>query len=139
MVAYLPQVAKRMTRMFTSKPDVTPTATTAVDRKRSVIAEDLVIEGNVICQGILECGGQITGDISADSLILTSTARVRGRLRARHLTIEGELQGAATALKVSIKSNARVKANFAYETIEIASGAEVFGEYKTISADTFKL
>jgi len=139
MVAYLPQVAKRMTRMFTSKPDVTPTTTTAVDRKRSVIAEDLVIEGNIVCQGILECGGQITGDVTADSLILTSTARVRGGLRARHLTIEGELQGAATALKVSIKSNARVKANFAYETIEIASGAEVMGSYKVISADTFKL
>jgi cytoskeletal protein CcmA (bactofilin family) len=72
-------------------------------------------------------------------LILTSTARVRGRLRAKQLTIEGELQGAATALKVSIKSNARVKANFAYETLEIASGAQVMGDYKPISADTFKL
>lgn len=125
--------------MFTSKPDVTPTASAAVDRKRSVIAEDIVIEGNIVCQGILECGGQITGDITADSLILTSTARVRGRLLSRHLTIEGELQGAATALKVSIKSNARVKANFAYETLEIASGAQVMGDYKPISADTFKL
>ncbi len=125
--------------MFTSKPDATPTATTTVDRKRSVIAEDIVIEGNIVCQGILECGGQITGDITADRLILTSTARVRGRLRARQLTIEGELQGAATALKVSIKSNARVKANFAYETLEIAPGAQVMGDYKPISADTFKL
>ena len=139
MAAYLPQVAKRMTRMFTSKPDAAPTATTAVDRKRSVIAEDMVIEGNIVCQGILECGGQITGDIAADSLILTSTARVRGRLRARQLTIEGELQGAATALNVNIKTGARVKANFAYETLEVASGAQVDGEYKRISADSFKL
>ena len=125
--------------MFNSKPTDTPIATPAIDRKRSVIAEDIVIEGNIISQGILEFGGQIKGDITADAVVLTSTARVRGRVRARQLTIEGELQGAATALNVNIKTGARVKANFAYETLEVASGAQVDGEYKRISADSFKL
>ena len=125
--------------MFTSKPDATLAATTAADRKRSVIAEDIVIEGNIISQGILEFGGQITGDVTADAVVLTPAARVRGRVRARQLTIEGELQGAATALNVNIKTGARVKANFAYETLEVASGAQVDGEYKRISADSFKL
>jgi cytoskeletal protein CcmA (bactofilin family) len=103
-----------------------------------VIAEDIVIEGNIISQGILEFSGQITGDVTADAVVLTSTARVRGRVRARQLTIEGELQGAATALNVTIKNGARVKANFAYETLEVASGAQVDGEYKRISAEKFK-
>ena len=125
--------------MFTSKPSQTPMPTAATDRKRSVIAEDILIEGNIVSQGILEFGGQITGDITADAVVLTSTARVRGRVRARQLTIEGELQGAATALNVNIKTGARVKANFAYETLEVASGAQVDGEYKRISADSFKL
>ena len=126
-------------RMFNSKPDATPTTTAGADRKRSVIAEDIVIEGNIISQGILEFGGQITGDVTADAVVLTPAARVRGRVRARQLTIEGELQGAATALNVNIKTGARVKANFAYETLEVASGAQVDGEYKRISADSFKL
>ena len=125
--------------MFNSKPDATPTTAAAADRKRSVIAEDIVIEGNIISQGILEFGGQITGDVTADAVVLTPAARVRGRVRARQLTIEGELQGAATALNVSIKTGAIVKANFAYETLEVASGAQVDGEYKRISADSFKL
>ena len=125
--------------MFNSKPDATPTTAAAADRKRSVIAEDIVIEGNIISQGILEFGGQITGDVTADAVVLTPAARVRGRVRARQLTIEGELQGAATALNVSIKTGARVKANFAYETLEVASGAQVDGEYKRISAEKFKL
>lgn len=125
--------------MFNSKPDATPTTAAAADRKRSVIAEDIVIEGNIISQGILEFGGQITGDVTADAVVLTPAARVRGRVRARQLTIEGELQGAATALNVNIKTGARVKANFAYETLEVASGAQVDGEYKRISADSFKL
>lgn len=125
--------------MFNSKPADTPSATATVDRKRSVIAEDIVIEGNIISQGILEFGRQISGDIAADAVVLTSTARVRGRVRACQLTIEGELQGAASALNVNIKNGARVKANFAYETLEVASGAQVDGEYKRISADSFKL
>ena len=125
--------------MLNSKPDATTTTAAAADRKRSVIAEDIVIEGNIISQGILEFGGQITGDVTADAVVLTPAARVRGRVRARQLTIEGELQGAATALNVNIKTGARVKANFAYETLEVASGAQVDGEYKRISADSFKL
>lgn len=132
--------------MFHSKPDdvplkpaEAPSAPAISDRKRSVIAEDIVIEGNIVSQGILEFGGQITGDITADAVVLTSTARVRGRVRARQLTIEGELQGAATALNVSIKTGTRVKANFAYQTLQVASGAQVDGQYKRISADQFKL
>lgn len=125
--------------MFNSKPAETPNSAAVTDRKRSVMAEDILIEGNIVSQGILEFGGQITGDITADAVVLTSTARVRGRVRTRQLTIDGELQGATTALNVSIKNGARVKANFAYETLEIASGAQVEGEYKRISADTFKL
>jgi cytoskeletal protein CcmA (bactofilin family) len=72
-------------------------------------------------------------------VVLTSTARVHGRVEARQLTIEGELQGAASALHVSIKTGACVKANFAYETLEVAAGAQVEGECQRISADTFKL
>lgn len=125
--------------MINSKPDATATTSAAADQKRSVIAEDIVIEGNIISQGILEFGGQITGDVTADAVVLTPTARVRGRVRARQLTINGELQGAATALNVSIKNGARVKANFAYEILEVASGAQVDGGYKRISADSFKL
>ena len=125
--------------MFNSKSADTPNATATIDRKRSVIAEDILIEGNIVSQGILEFGGKITGDITADAVVLTATARVRGRVRARQLTIEGELQGAATALNVNIKTGARVKANFAYETLEVASGAQVVGEYKRVSADSFKL
>ena len=123
--------------MFNSKPAETPNATTAIDRKRSVIADDIFVEGNIVAQGILEFGGQITGDLTADAVILTSSARVRGRVRARQLTIDGTLEGAVTALNVSIKNGARVKANFAYETLEIASGAHVEGDYKRVSADTF--
>jgi cytoskeletal protein CcmA (bactofilin family) len=125
--------------MSNSKPNETPNQATAGGRTRSVIAEDLVIEGNIVSQGILEFGGQITGDMTADALVLTSTARVRGQVWARQLTIEGELQGAATALNAHIKNGARARAKFTYATLEVASGAQVGGEYKRVSPDAFEL
>jgi hypothetical protein len=40
---YLLIAAERMTQMFNSKPVEAPAAATATDRKRSVIAEDILI------------------------------------------------------------------------------------------------
>ena len=111
----------------------------AINRKRSVMAEDILIEGNIVSQGVLEFGGQITGNLTADAVILTSTARVQGRVRTRTLTIEGDLRGAAIALHISVKKGSHVRANLAYETLEIEPGSNVTGEYTRISADTFKL
>jgi cytoskeletal protein CcmA (bactofilin family) len=125
--------------MFTAKPIAPHGAPAAVDRKRSVLAEDLYIDGNIIAEGVLEFGGTIQGDLTADAIILTPTARVKGRIRARQLTVEGELRGAVTALNISIKNGARVQANFAYNLLDIASGAQVEGQLSHISADNFKL
>ena len=114
-------------------------AATASERKRSVFAEDLRIEGIIASDGILEFGGQLTGDLTADVLVLTPTARVTGNVRARQLTIEGQLQGEVNAFKVSIKTGARVMANVANDQLDIASGAHVEGGYSRVNADTFKL
>lgn len=105
----------------------------SVDRTRSVIGEDVRIEGNVVLNGILEVSGQIIGDVTADAVVLTPTARVHGRIRARQLTIDGEMRGAATAVHVTMTSGARVMANFAYATLEVAAGAQVVGDYKRLT------
>ena len=120
----------------TQSPSVAPTQT---DRKRSVFAEDLRIEGNITSEGIVEFGGQLTGDLTADAVVLTSTARVKGLVHARKLTVEGQLHGKVNALQVSIKTGARVIADVAYDRLEIASGAHVEGAYSRINADKFKL
>ena len=69
--------------MFNSKPAEAPAIVAATDLKRSVIAEDILVDGNIVCQGILEFGGQITGDITADTVVVTSTARVRERVQVQ--------------------------------------------------------
>lgn len=125
--------------MFSPKPNAPQAEASVLDRKRSVLADDLQIEGNIVAQGVLEFGGTITGDLTADAIILTPTARVKGRVRARQLMIEGELHGAATAVNITLKHSARVQANFAYGQLDIASGAQIDGQLTRISEDSFKL
>ncbi|UYP67605.1 polymer-forming cytoskeletal protein [Thalassobacter stenotrophicus] len=109
------------------------------ERKRSIFADDLRIDGNIISEGILEFGGQLTGDLTADAVVLTPTARVKGSVRARQLTIAGKLEGDVTAMHVSIKTGARVMASVAYDRLDIASGAQVEGAYSRVDAGKFKL
>lgn len=120
----------------TQSPLVAPTQT---DRKRSVFAEDLRIEGNITSEGIVEFGGQLTGDLTADAVVLTSTARVKGLVHGRKLTVEGQLHGKVNALQVSIKTGARVMADVAYDRLDIASGAQVEGAYSRVDAGKLKL
>lgn len=121
------------------KPSSSPSAPSQTERTRSIFAEDLRIEGNITSEGIVEFGGQLTGDLTADAVVLTSTARVQGRVRARQLTVEGQLQGEVTALQLNIKSSARVNADVAYNLLDIASGAQVEGAFGQASTDKFKL
>ncbi|CUH61556.1 bactofilin family protein [Thalassobacter stenotrophicus] len=121
------------------KTSSSPSAPSQTERKRSIFADDLRIEGNITCEGILEFGGQLTGDLTADAVVLTPTARVKGSVRARQLTIEGKLEGDVTAMHVSIKTGARVMASVAYDRLDIASGAQVEGAYSRVDAGKFKL
>ena len=93
----------------------------------------------LVAEGIVEFGGQLTGDLTADAVVLTSTARVKGLVHGRKLTVEGQLHGKVNALQVSIKTGARVMADVAYDRLDIASGAQVEGAYSRVDAGKFKL
>ena len=124
--------------MFGTKAPSAPALSDSTDRKRSVLAEDVRIEGKIAVAGILEFGGEITGDLTADALILNSTARVTGNVRARQLTIEGQVNGTVTARNLSIKSGAHVSGDFIYDTLDVATSASIDGKVSRLVSDQFK-
>lgn len=106
----------------------TPIPTKASDdRKRSIIQSDIRIEGNFKAEGILEFGGTISGNVTADTLILTRDGVITGDIYARHVTIEGTQSGKIIALNVNLKSSARLKADITYDRLCIESGAQIEG------------
>lgn len=106
----------------------TPTPPKANDeRKRSIIQNDIRIEGHFSAEGILEFGGTIVGNVTADTLILTRDGTIHGDINARHVTIEGTQSGKIVALNVNLKSSARLQTDIIYDRLCIESGAQIEG------------
>lgn len=99
-------------------------------RKRSRISEDLVIEGNLESRGIVEFGGVMNGNVTADTLVVTQTGHLNGGVQAGHIEIKGQLTGTVHAQNVTIKPSATVAADINYDRVSVEIGAEVQGNWK---------
>ena len=112
----------------TPKPYTAPLRDSAsADRRRSVLYEGIRIKGDWTSDGVVEFGGTIEGDLTAEVLVLAAQGRIEGNVRAHTVTIEGHLEGTIAAIKVILKHGASVKADIAAEVLSVEFGAEVEG------------
>ena len=109
------------------KSDVTAAILPDSTQRRSVLHDGIVIEGDWHSDGIVEFGGAITGDLTVDVLIVTSTGTVEGNVRARSVTVEGQLNGTIAAIDVNLSPTAIVRGEIKAERIQIDFGAQVEG------------
>jgi len=90
--------------------------------------DGIVIKGDWHSDGIVEFGGKIIGDLTVDVLIVSNTGHVEGNVRARSVTIEGQLNGTIAAINVTLASTAVISGEIVAENIQINSGANVEGK-----------
>jgi len=109
------------------KSDVSAATSKDTMQRRSVLHDGIVIKGDWQSDGIVEFGGAITGDLTVDVLIVTSTGTVEGNVRARSVTVEGQLNGTIAAIDVALSPTAIVKGEIEAERIQIDFGAQVEG------------
>ena len=109
------------------KSDVPDAILKDTKQRRSVLHDGIVIKGDWQSDGIVEFGGAITGDLTVDVLIVTSTGTVDGNVRARSVTVEGQLNGTIAAIDVALSPTAIVKGEIEAERIKIDFGAQVEG------------
>ena len=96
-------------------------------QRRSLLHDGIVIKGDWQSDGTVEFGGRISGDLTVDILVVTSTGNVDGNVRARSVTIEGYLNGTIAAVEVVLGSTAVVRGEVVAEKIRIDFGANVEG------------
>ena len=109
------------------KSDVTAAILPDSTQRRSVLHDGIVIEGDWQSDSIVEFGGAITGDLTVVVLIVTSTGTVEGNVRARSVTVEGQLNGTIAAIDVNLSPTAIVRGEIKAERIQIDFGAQVEG------------
>lgn len=98
-----------------------------VAARRSVLNEGVSIRGDWTSDGVVEFGGSLVGDLTAEILVISKTGKLIGNMRANTVTIEGHLEGTIAAIKVVIKSSASLKADVVAEDIAVEPGAQVEG------------
>jgi cytoskeletal protein CcmA (bactofilin family) len=92
-----------------------------------VLNEGVSIRGDWTSDGVVEFGGSLVGDLTAEILVISKTGKLIGNMRAKTVTIEGQLEGTIAAIKVVIKSSASLKADVVAEDIAVEPGAQIEG------------
>jgi cytoskeletal protein CcmA (bactofilin family) len=104
--------------------------------RRSLLHDGIVIKGDWHSDGIVEFGGEITGDLTVDVLVVTATGKVNGNVLARSATVEGYLNGTIVAVDVILASTAVFTGEIVAESIRVDFGANVEGRLNATAKDT---
>jgi cytoskeletal protein CcmA (bactofilin family) len=95
--------------------------------RRSVFAQDLVIEGDATSSGPIEVQGNVVGSLRAPEITVAGSGRVEGSVVAHDLVVLGAVSGRVSARNVQLARSAVVQADVTHERIAIEAGAELEG------------
>ena len=116
-----------LSKPVSPKSDVPAAILKDTKQRRSVLHDGIMIKGDWHSDGIVEFGGAITGDLTVDVLIVTPTGTVEGNVRARSVTVEGQLNGTIAAIDVILSPTAILIGEIEAEKIQVDFGAQVEG------------
>ncbi len=101
----------------------------------SFIGRDITFVGNVGGSGNLHIDGRIEGDITAASVIVGAEGHVRGNIYAELAQIAGTVEGTVSAKSLVVEGSARIAGDLSYDSVTVASGAQVDGRMKRLTRD----
>ena len=92
-------------------------------QRGTVIAEGLKIVGNVTAEELVEIDGQVEGELTCTSLIISRNAHIKGPIQAEQLVVDGTVEGPVQGGSVVLKSQAHVVGDIHHQSLAIESGA----------------
>src|SRR5690606_33321831 len=106
-----------------------PAAAAAPQARESVIASDLTIEGKTSGSGHVRIAGRFKGDVNVEGdLTIDGGARLNGGVRAKRVTVAGELEGnIESAERVELQPSAVLIGDVKAGTLTVASGSRIRG------------
>ncbi len=106
-----------------------PEPAAAPAAKESLIAADLTIEGKIEGSGHVRIAGRFKGDVNVQGdLSLERGAKLNGSVRAKKVTLAGELEGnVESAARVELLDTAVVIGDLKAGTLTVAAGSKIRG------------
>ena len=96
--------------------------------RRSIFAQDLVVEGDATSSGPIEIQGNVVGSLRAPEITVAGSGRVEGSVVAHELVVLVAVSGMIAARNVQLAQSAVVHADVIHERIAIEAGAELEGK-----------
>jgi cytoskeletal protein CcmA (bactofilin family) len=112
-----------------SAPDTTVRATRMESQKESVIAAGLAIEGKIEGAGHVRIAGNFKGDVHVEgNLTIEPGAKLTGGVKAKTVTISGELEGNIDdATSVELTASGVLNGDLKAGTLTVAAGSRMRG------------
>lgn len=104
-------------------------ARSAVPGGRTVLAADIRLSGDLGSSGTVEILGEVSGDVTAETLIVGAEGQIKGSVHAQAVEVRGNLQGKVHCTTFTLRSSAIVAAEVTYDTLIIESGAQIDGKF----------
>jgi len=96
--------------------------------KISIIAEEVVLTGNIKTQGALQVEGTVRGDLEVSALTIGPTGVFEGNVTCRNLSIRGKFSGTSVCKELMVSSSAQIDAKITYQDLTLQRGAALRGE-----------
>jgi cytoskeletal protein CcmA (bactofilin family) len=90
---------------------------------KTVIGQGFKIMGSVAAEGVVQVNGQIEGDLSCTSLIVSQGAKITGSVTAEQVEVNGTVEGPIHGGDVVLKSKAHVVGDIHHQSLTIGKGA----------------
>ena len=105
--------------------------TSTVDNSESslMIGEGVIITGTIKANSKVTIQGTVDGDIECNSITISKSGNVNGKIKTDSITVEGKAEGEINADDVlNIKSQGHVSGKVFYGEIQIEEGGKISGE-----------
>lgn len=93
----------------------------------SSIGRGMVVTGNMICPGMLQIFGSVTGEIQAAQLVICDGGRAEGTIIAQEAMIHGAFKGTIYGNAVKLQHNAVVEGEIFNRSLSIDQDAQFEG------------
>lgn len=100
----------------------------------SIIAQDVVIEGNVTATGELHIDGTVYGSVRASSCVVDMNGFVQGEIVASEVFVRGRVIGPISGNTVNLYAGAQVEGDIVNQSISIENGANLYGMISRLDA-----
>lgn len=109
------------------KVNTRPTVDLAKD---SVIAHDVIFDGNITTTGPIFIYGQVKGNIHVKDgkITIMREGLVTGNVISPVLIVDGHIKGACSAGSVEIRENGRIEGELRYGTLAVERGGMLVGQ-----------